>query len=61
LFVINHQINLRTLNAAQQPPSPSICRLENTASTRAMQKLSMSFVEERPHPKLGYPLDIYAI
>jgi RimJ/RimL family protein N-acetyltransferase len=39
----------------------SICRKENLASARVMEKLGMSLVEERPHPRLDFPLEIYAI
>lgn len=39
----------------------AICKIENLASTQVMEKIGMSFVEERPHPRLGVPLNIYDI
>jgi RimJ/RimL family protein N-acetyltransferase len=39
----------------------AICKIENVASTRVMEKIGMSFVEERPHPRLGFPLNVYDI
>jgi RimJ/RimL family protein N-acetyltransferase len=39
----------------------AICKVENVASARVMEKIGMSFVEERPHPRLSFPLKIYVI
>jgi RimJ/RimL family protein N-acetyltransferase len=38
----------------------AICKAENFASARVMEKIGMFFVEDRIHPVLEHPLKIYA-
>lgn len=39
----------------------AICRTENVASARVMEKVGMSFVSMQPHPKYGFSLNVYDI
>jgi RimJ/RimL family protein N-acetyltransferase len=39
----------------------AICKIENVASARVMEKIGMTFVEELLHPRLGFPLSVYDI
>lgn len=38
----------------------AICDVRNRASSRVMEKIGMTWSEERPHPEHGFPLNVYA-
>jgi RimJ/RimL family protein N-acetyltransferase len=39
----------------------AICKVENVASSRVIEKIGMSYVELQAHPRFGFALKIYEV